>query len=55
MFKRFARYFKPHWKLMVLDLFCAFLVGLADEFMPMIVRNMINTYVPQGNWAMMVR
>ena len=49
MLKRFAHYFVPHWKLFTLDLICAFLAGLTDEFMPMIVRNMINTYVPQGN------
>lgn len=55
MLKRFARWYKPHLKLLILDLICAFLVGLADEFMPMIVRNMINSYVPERNWAMMVR
>ncbi len=55
MLKRFAHYFVPHWKLFTLDLVCAFLAGLTDEFMPMIVRNMINTYVPQGNGRMIVR
>jgi ATP-binding cassette subfamily B protein len=42
-------------KLFVIDLICAFLVGLSDEFMPPIVRNMINEYVPSRNWEMMVR
>ncbi len=55
MLKRFAAYFKPHRRLFFLDLACAFLVGLADEFMPLIVRNMINQYVPDRNWNMMVR
>lgn len=55
MLKRFARYFVPHRKLFTLDLTCAFLVGLTDEFMPMIVRNMINTYIPQGNGRLIVR
>ena len=41
--------------LFVIDLICAFLVGLSDEFMPLIVRNMINEYVPSRNWDMMVR
>lgn len=55
MLKRFARYYKPHMKLFVLDLVCAFFVGMADEFMPMIVRQMINRYVPDHNYQMMIR
>ncbi len=55
MLKRLTAYFKPHMRLFVIDLVCAFLVGLSDEFMPLIVRNMINEYVPSRNWDMMVR
>ena len=42
-------------RLFVLDLVCAFLVGLTDEFMPLIVRNIINEYVPKQSWALMVK
>jgi ATP-binding cassette subfamily B protein len=55
MIKGFAHYIKPHRMLFFIDLFCALLVGVADEFMPMMVRQMINTYVPDQNWQMMVR
>ena len=55
MLKRLFSYFKPHMRLFVLDLLCAFFVGLADEFMPLIVRNIINEYVPKQSWAIMVR
>jgi ATP-binding cassette subfamily B protein len=55
MLKGFAKYIRPHRGLFFLDLFCALLVGVADEFMPMMVRQMINTYVPDQNWQMMVR
>ena len=55
MLKGFIKYIRPHRKLFFLDLFCALLVGVADEFMPMMVRQMINTYVPNQNWQMMVR
>ena len=55
VFKRLFAYFRPHMRLFVIDLVCAFLVGLSDEFMPLIVRNMINEYVPSRNWEMMVR
>ena len=39
MLKDFLKYSHPHRKLFYLDLACAFLVGLADEFMPLIVRD----------------
>ena len=55
MIKDFAKYFKPHMKLFIADLVCAFFVGLADQFMPMIVRRMINIYVPEKNYQMMIR
>lgn len=55
MFKRLFSYFRPHMRLFVLDLVCAFLVGLTDEFMPLIVRNIINEYVPKQSWALMVK
>ena len=55
MIRRLLSYFRPHMKLFLIDLFCAFLVGLSDEFMPLIVRNMINQYVPQQNLQMMIR
>ena len=55
MLKGFIKYIRPHRELFFLDLFCALLVGVADEFMPMMVRQMINTYVPDQNWQMMVR
>lgn len=55
MLKGFSKYIGIHRGLFLLDLTCAFLVGLADEFMPMMVRQTINQYVPEGNWAAMYR
>lgn len=55
MLRGFSKYVFRHKGLFFLDLFCALLVGTVDEFMPMMVRQMINTYVPEQNWAMMVR
>lgn len=55
MLKEFIHYFKPHKNLFFLDLFCAFFVGLTDLFLPLIVRRMINIYVPRHDIAMMVR
>lgn len=44
----FASYYKPHRKLFFWDMICAFLVALADLVYPVIAKNMINDYVPNG-------
>ena len=40
MIKRFAKYYRPHMKLFVADMVCAFILALADLFYPMITRAM---------------
>nr|WP_246582748.1 ABC transporter ATP-binding protein [Clostridium mobile] len=40
------KYYKPHKKLFIVDLICAFFVAICDLFYPMITRNIINDYVP---------
>lgn len=55
MIRRIAKYYRPHLTIFLLDLAAAFLVGMADQFMPMIVRTMINVYVPDRNYQMMLR
>lgn len=55
MLKTFIHYTKPHLGLFIIDLICAFFVGIADQFMPMAVRQMINSYVPDQNYAMMTK
>ena len=47
--KDFLSYYKPHKKLFFQDMLCAFLVAVADLVYPMIAKNMINDYVPNGN------
>ncbi|MBR7160948.1 MAG: ABC transporter ATP-binding protein, partial [Clostridia bacterium] len=46
MIRRFFRYYKPHRKLFILDLLCAFVLALCDLFYPMITRSMLNDYIP---------
>ena len=55
MIRRLAQYYKPHWKLFTLDLVCAFLVAICDEFLPLITREMINNYVPNQDVQNMIR
>lgn len=54
MLKRFIGYYRPHLKLFFADLFCAFLVAVADLFYPIIAKNMINDYVPNRNLRLLL-
>lgn len=54
MIRNFIRYYKPHRKLFFLDMFCAFLVAVADLFYPVITKNIINDYVPNQNIRLFV-
>ena len=44
--KRFIRYYKPHWKMFAIDMFCALLVSFCDLFYPNITGNIIGEYIP---------
>ena len=45
MIKKFASYYKPHWKLFTFDMVSAVIVAVASLFYPVIVKNIINVYV----------
>lgn len=52
--KRFFRYYKPHKKLFVIDLICAFTISVCNMFYPMIARTIMNDYVPNGNLRLLI-
>ena len=54
MIKRFFRYYKPHRKLFILDLICAFALAISDLFYPMITRAMLNDYIPNKRLRVLV-
>ncbi len=60
MIKEFIKYYKPHKKLFMFDMFCSFLIALTDLFYPIITKNIINDYVPNRNlrlvivWALII-
>ena len=54
MIKRFFRYYKPHRKLFILDLICAFALAICDLFYPMITRSMLNDYIPNKRLRVLV-
>lgn len=46
MIKKFISYYKPHKKLFIWDMICAFLVAVCDLFYPIIAGNMIDDFIP---------
>lgn len=54
MLKRFLRYYKPHIKLFVLDMVCAFWVAVCNMFYPFITKNIIGSYVPNKELDLML-
>lgn len=49
LLKRFAKFYKPHKKLFILDLVCAFGIALLDLTFPIFSRNILNNYIPNKN------
>ena len=49
MLKSFVHYYRPHWKLFLLDMVCALIAASCDLMYPVISRNIINTYIPDKN------
>lgn len=54
MLKKFISYYKPHKKLFIWDMICAFLVAVCDLFYPIIAGNIIDDYVPNQNLRMLL-
>ncbi len=52
--RRFVGYYKPHRKMFVIDLICSFLISVCNMFYPMIARNIMNDYVPNGNLRLLI-
>ena len=55
MIRKFARYYRPHWKLFILDITCAFLLAIADLVYPYMSRLFIDIYIPDRNLNMMLK
>ena len=49
--KLFASYYKPHWKLFLLDMVCALCICIVDLLFPMVSRWSMQTLLPQKLFA----
>lgn len=54
MLKRFIAYYKPHKKIFALDMLASFFVSVIGIVYPMITRKMLNTFIPDKNYRMIV-
>nr|WP_281817526.1 ABC transporter ATP-binding protein [Vallitalea longa] len=52
MLKRFVSYYKPHKKLFILDMICAFLIAVIDLSVPMLSKYALNDLLPNDEFRM---
>ena len=54
MLKRFLSYYKPYKVMFAFDMIASLLVSLIGIFYPMITRTMLNVYIPEQNYQMIL-
>ncbi|MDO5440680.1 MAG: ABC transporter ATP-binding protein [Erysipelotrichaceae bacterium] len=54
MLKRFISYYKPYKKLFIEDMIASFLVSLTAMIYPVITRNMLNDFIPNKKYKLMI-
>lgn len=54
MLKRFISYYKPHKKLLALDMLAALLISIIGMVYPIVTRNMLNIYIPEKQYGTIV-
>jgi ATP-binding cassette subfamily B protein len=54
MFRRFIAYYRPYKGLFLLDMAAAVIGSLLSILFPMLTRELLKSYIPDQNWAMML-
>lgn len=54
MLKRFIRYYKPHKKMLALDMLASLLISVIGMVYPVVTNKMLNIYIPQKMYATIV-
>ncbi len=54
MLKRFINYYKPHKKMLALDMLASLLISVIGMVYPIVTRNMLNIYIPEKMYATIV-
>lgn len=54
MLKRFVHYYKPHKKMLALDMLASLLISVIGMVYPIVTNNMLNTYIPQKMYTLII-
>ena len=54
MFKRFISYYKPHKKMLALDMLAALLISVIGMVYPIVTNKMLNEYIPNKMYLTIV-
>ena len=54
MIRRFIKYYRPHWRLLVLDLLCALSVAVIDLLFPMATSRILKEFIPNQQIRAMI-
>ncbi|MBP3937387.1 MAG: ABC transporter ATP-binding protein [Clostridia bacterium] len=54
MLKRFIRYYRPHKKMLLLDMLAALLISVIGMVYPIVTNKMLNEYIPQKQYTVIV-
>ena len=54
MLKKFFSYYKPHIGIFTLDMLASLVVALIGILYPMVTRTMLNDFIPNQNYRMIV-
>ena len=54
MLKLFIQYYKPHRKMLALDMLAAFLISIIGMVYPIVTNKMLNVYIPQKMYSTIV-
>ena len=54
MLKRFVHYYKPHYKLLTLDMLASLLISVIGMVYPVVTNRMLNEYIPQKMYSTIV-
>ena len=54
MLKRFVSYYRPHWKMLTLDLLASLLISVIGMVYPMVTNKMLNIYIPEKMYTTIV-
>lgn len=54
MLKRFLHYYRPHWKMFLLDMIASLIISIIGMLYPIFTRTMLNDFIPNKQFQMLI-